>query len=259
VSLDTRGLLRTGLTYVPWLAEYKNRSFYWLLRLIQRPFEVEFHALQPYVNPRTTFLDVGANYGQSIDAIRMMQRHVRVIALEPNPLLLKLLVRRFDQHARTTVLGVAAGSTDRIDRLYVPKYNGYAFDGAASTVSEIDAAQWLTTAIRNFDPAKLSIDVWPVHVRRLDDIAARSTVDVMKLDVQGSELDALRGATRILSTDRPLVMVEQSAPCEIDRFMATKDYEPWAWRSGPGRAGRLHRGIGQLNTIYLPREGRRRT
>lgn len=41
---------------------------------------------------------------------------------------------------------------------------------------------------------------FPVQTRRLDDIVEVPPVDAMKLDVQGAELDVLRGATRQLET-----------------------------------------------------------
>ena len=41
----------------------------------------------------------------------------------------------------------------------------------------------------------------------LDDIVSRP-VDILKLDVEGAELDVLRGAVRIMTEDKPIVLME---------------------------------------------------
>lgn len=48
-----------------------------------------------------------------------------------------------------------------------------------------------------------------VEVRRLDDVVSRETkIGFIKIDVNGAELNVLRGARRILAEDRPAVLLE---------------------------------------------------
>ena len=103
------------------------------------------------------------------------------------------------------------GVGDRPGRttLWVPSYNGYRFDGLASTTDEHSAIEWLSYSIHNFDPSKLSVETYDVDIVRLDDVVSEP-VGFIKLDIQGAELPALEGARRILTDDRPVVMVEQS-------------------------------------------------
>ncbi|MET0326352.1 MAG: FkbM family methyltransferase [Ilumatobacteraceae bacterium] len=244
--IDTRAIIRTGLTRLPWLADVKSRAYYGVLRVIRRPFEQEFEAVRPYLRPRMLCLDVGANHGQSIDALVMMEPEVRVVAFEPQPRLYRRLVRRFPPGGSTTVLPYGVGDRPGRSTLWVPSYNGCAFDGLATTTDEQSATDWFSYRIRNYDPSKVSVETYEIEIVRLDDVVSEP-VGFIKLDVQGAELAALEGAGRILSDDQPVVMVEQNEPGPIDDYMATLGYRPHTWRDGA-----LVDGIAELNTIYLP-------
>ena len=246
-QVDVRAWLRDGLTRAPWLSDLKSRGYYAALRLVRCPFEQEFKALRPYLRDRMLCLDVGANHGQSIDALRIMRRDIRIIALEPQPHLFERLARRFPPSPATVVLPYGVGARPGRTTLWVPSYNGYRFDGLASTTSEQAATDWFAYSIRRFEPSKLSVQTYEIDVVRLDDVAAEP-VGVVKIDIQGAELAALQGAGRILTEDRPVVMVEQCTAGPIDGHMGALGYDPYTWSNGALRSG-----IGHLNTIYLPR------
>jgi FkbM family methyltransferase len=246
MAAQIRSLVRTGLTRMPWLADVKSRAHYAALRVLRRPFEREFLALRPYLRPWMLCLDVGANHGQSIDALRMINRDVRILAFEPQPRLFRRLSHRFPPSWDTTVVPFGVADEPGRTTLWVPSYNGCRFDGLASTTDEDSATEWFSYSIRNFDPAKVSVEAFEIEIVRLDDVVSEP-VGLIKLDIQGAELAALRGARRILARDRPIVMVEQNIAGEIDDHMAGLGYLPHAWLDGD-----LVDGIGTLNTLYLP-------
>jgi FkbM family methyltransferase len=97
----------------------------------------------------------------------------------------------------------------------------------------------------NINTGQLSIygdgedNVETIEVGRLDDIADRP-VDFLKLDVEGAEIDAMEGAPRILSEDKPILMVEirgyvleraQRTPEEVFEYIVDRGYK---------RAGNFH-------------------
>ena len=76
---SVKKLLRTLQTNFPYLLDTK----FTLMRLYRNklgiPFEKDFHALQLFPNiGEVLFLDVGANRGQSTDAILMQTKNSRV-------------------------------------------------------------------------------------------------------------------------------------------------------------------------------------
>jgi hypothetical protein len=63
----------------------------------------------------------------------------------------------------------------------------------------------------------------PARIARLDDFGLAP--DVVKLDVQGSELDVMRGAETTLAACRPLLLIEDSWNREqLMRYLAGFDY-----------------------------------
>jgi len=80
-----------------------------------------------------------------------------------------------------------------------------------------------------------SVGEHPLEVRRervaatsIDDLVARlqlATVDVVKIDVEGAELDVVAGMTRVLAEQRPFVIAEMhDRNAEFGRAMAVAGY-----------------------------------
>ena len=83
--MSIKKALRTLQVEFPFLLEWKFRSMRALRRVLKRPFEADFAAI-PLLSPPAgaLFLDVGANRGQSTDAILMLNPGARVVLFEPN-------------------------------------------------------------------------------------------------------------------------------------------------------------------------------
>lgn len=153
--------------------------------------------LNDALNPGDTFIDCGANVGYfSIQAGALVGSGGTVVAIEANPNTFKLLERNLQannfgipvQCAVTTQTGEVA--------LYMP--------------SDWDVYSSLSTGglLKGKDNQSFK-----VAARTLDDVVsdlALSRVDVVKIDIEGGELDALRSGAHLLSTFRPLVITEYS-------------------------------------------------
>src|SRR5581483_11571420 len=75
-----------------------------------------------------------------------------------------------------------------------------------------------------------------VNATTIDDIARQrglANIDIIKLDIEGAEIRALRGADMVLRTMRPLLLVEVSeaslrhqrgSPIELRDFLRDYDY-----------------------------------
>ena len=146
------------------------------------------------------FIDVGANQGEfSVAAARVAPRG-KVIAFEPvseyrERLLANIQLNKFENvHVVAAALGEHEGELPIYDQV-----NNDA-DGTRN--------EGLPTL---FVSASRSNPVEIVAVKRLDDVLTSlgiSRVDVIKLDIEGAEWIALRGAVHTLTTCRPILILE---------------------------------------------------
>jgi len=160
-------------------------------------YDVEIHAfyerlLRSPRPPRVVF-DVGASYGQH--SLKFLAHGVRTISFEPNP-----ACHGYFQECcalnglRPEIEAVAVSDGTRIARLAVPR--GRTYLGTIAPVPD----GWSGEDVETFE----------VPTTSLDEFAARRDVhpDLIKIDVEGAELDVLAGARRLLAEARPLIVLE---------------------------------------------------
>lgn len=168
-------------------------------------------------------IDVGANVGaHTLTMARAVGPRGRVLAFEPNPLVREVLVRNLALNGIThvNVFDCALGSQHGSLPLRVPKRDSEEFSnmGLASLVA-----------------LETPHDLVTVDIRTLDDVLESegvARVDVIKIDVQGYEMETLRGMRECLARHRPAVVFE---------------YDAWAWRQAlvdPKEAFELFRAAG---------------
>ena len=184
------GLARVGnllfrvapAAYRPLYSAYKAMS--------DRRERAEFAA---WIRPGDTVLDIGANIGVYASFFaKRVGPHGKVIAFEPestNLSHLRDVERRFPQ---VQVVAAAVTSKSGHQKLFVsPDLNvdHRTYDAGDSRAGELVAA----VALDEF------VDV---------DIA----VSAIKMDIQGAEMNALRGARRLLSSGRRLLLILEYWP-----------------------------------------------
>jgi FkbM family methyltransferase len=192
-------------------------------------------------------IDVGANRGQSIDAMRLYHRDTPIHAFEPALRLADRLSKRFAGDHALTLHRVGLADRNETCTLFTPIYRGYGYDGLASFDRD-EAAGWLNAqTLAGFDPAALTLDEAPCTLARLDDFDLAPAF--IKLDVQGYERAALLGGEATLRRHEPVVMIENNAGADV---LLTS----WGWRRAAvlQGAGLCEGAQGALNTLYLSPE-----
>jgi protein O-GlcNAc transferase len=166
-----------------------------------------------------TYVDVGANIGNhSVFFGRFLADHV--VAVEPNPELLPILHRniRVNGVACCTVLPVALGAHPGTGRMRLRE--GYEGNAGAPRVEAAYGAAPVRDGM--------------VRVVRLDDALAAlesalsRDVRLVKLDIEGMELEALQGAAELLDRQGPDLVVEAAGDEDhagIVSFLAEYGYE----------------------------------
>jgi FkbM family methyltransferase len=235
--------LRELQTYFPWLPVVKFAAYNAATRHFGRHMDRDFRLLS-LMRPVGLAIDVGGNWGQSIEALRYTAKPERIVSFEPNPELAAGLARRYAGSGDVRIESCGLGAENSTLTLHVPVYRKFVLDGLAS-IDEDEARGWLNPdRMARFDAQRLTLRSHVVPVRRLDDLDLRP--DVVKIDVQGAEEAVVRGGIRTFTEFRPVSIVEAPSDSLVALFGGI-GLSPYDFRNG-----RLRRHDGAWkNTIFL--------
>lgn len=142
-------------------------------------------------------VDVGANLGTILEQFVWLAPEGHHYAFEPLPELAADLHRRFpDVDVHEAVLAAEPGTATFYRAL------------EAHTRSTLERG-----ALRGQDAEEMRVAVEVLDEVVPDDVR----VGFLKIDVEGAELNVLRGAARVLSRDQPIVALEHGGPSEHSR------------------------------------------
>lgn len=166
------------------------------LQICQGTFDPEVEAvLTRLAGPGVTCLDIGANLG--FHTLVMARAGASVHAFEAFPYNHSLLERNVAENrvghlVRTHQVGCAsAPGTGRV------------------LMEERSINLGSTFVLEGDDAAPDGHLAQRIDLARVDDLVpASETVDLVKIDVEGAELDVFRGMPRILERDRPVIVME---------------------------------------------------
>jgi len=243
--MSIKDRIRALQVHFPGLLETKCRMQRGVRQLFRLPFEADFKALHmlPPAPPGQVHLDIGANRGQSIDAIRMLRPDAVIHAFEPNPMLAQRLDRTHQPGDQLIIHPCGLDDKHGQFDLHIPYYNGFMFDGLASFDREA-AAGWLPRFLPGFDAAKQEIRTVTCTVLPLDALALAPCF--IKIDVQGLELRVLRGSMSTIRRHQPALLIETPS-MDIISLLGAAGYQRCAW-TGRG----FKRGCdGAINTFFL--------
>jgi FkbM family methyltransferase len=198
-----------------------------LQHFLRRSFKDEFidqRDLLELLGPVETIFDCGANIGHVTQRYLELFPRAHVHAFEPNPDLTSAFRERYQNNPRVSLHTVAVGETRGSATFNVNSNSG---------VSSFLAANDL---MRQNWGSKPSREV-TVEVTTLDELAREQGIDhinILKLDVEGSEAAAMRGARDLLArnavdivyTEVFIVPVYERQPllCDLVSTMREFDY-----------------------------------
>lgn len=187
----------------------------WVMECIGRASrfggEAELTRLLSLVDPDRLAIDIGAAEG--VYAWHLKRLAHKCIAFEPNPVMAKLVRRRLPC---VELHECALSSRAYTARLRIPVGN-VPLTGLGTIETANDLAEF--AVVKNID----------VQSRTLDSFHFRS-VGFMKIDVEGHEIDVLRGARETLVRDRPVLLIEieerhrPNALSSVARYLSAVGY-----------------------------------
>ena len=156
----------------------------------------EYRVMRALLSPGDTFVDVGANFGTfSLLASRIVGPSGKVIAIEPQPRLASMISRSTELSGVTNcdVVGVAAGRNEGDATLLVPRDDS----GRAGFFAGFSGR-------RAHEKVKVKVTTLD---RMLEGHDPRMGL-MLKIDVEGSELDVIEGSAKTIAQLRPPIMIE---------------------------------------------------
>lgn len=187
---------------------------------------------------RFSAVDVGGHYGEYARFLLELETFDAVISFEPNPESYACLLKSVSSsdNCRYEAVNIALGSKSERLNLYC--------DGDSATASLLKYEQ-------NYI-SRGEISKREVAVQTMDEYFYNkpllSPLKLLKIDTQGNDLDVIRGARDLISTNRPIIQTEfiyvglyenQCTPDELKSELSEIDYEMYS-----------------LNNLHVTPEGR---
>jgi FkbM family methyltransferase len=168
-------------------------------------------------------LDIGAHVGYYT---RRCAERVgptgRVIAFEPHPRTYQLLLQNIRSYSNVTPLPLAVaeaeGSAELYDYLMMSASGSLHYD---ETLRDLQQAQLSDSDIAPRIATHFPVETFTVRTRPVDDCLRElgvAQVDVIKMDIEGAEIGALRGMRGTIAASPRLALVMEYNPQALTAF-----------------------------------------
>ncbi len=136
------------------------------------------------------FIDIGAHIGSIISEVKKHDNSIKIIAVEPIPEKVANLKKYFPY---VEIYEYALGDENTNITFYInKKYSGY------------------SSVLKPNNTNNNNIEEITVSLKRLDDISQFENIDAIKIDVEGNELNVIKGAKDTINKNRPIIMFESA-------------------------------------------------
>jgi len=148
--------------------------------------------IKNYLNNSSNCIDIGCHKGEILELLIKKAPNGIHFGFEPLPNFYSDLKKKFSSK-KINILPYALGDENKEVVFHYVK-NAPAYSGLKK---------------RDYDKIKPDIEQIKVQQKRLDDcISENTTIDFIKIDVEGAEFQVLKGAQRILKNNKPLILFE---------------------------------------------------
>ena len=202
-----------------------------------------FHYFEPedvavfrrFVKPNGVLLDVGANIGQySLLACKLMGDSGKIYAFEPSADVRVRLQKNIALNSFSTIEVVpCAVAASRGTMKFYP-----AHQEGNQGVGSLMPAQAFRSEIR----ATEGVDVDVVSVDGFCEERGIDRVDILKIDVEGYDLEVLKGAEEVMRRNPEMLIMSEVEPLNLEQlgatakdfyaFMASHGFDPWYAEGG---------------------------
>ena len=203
---DFNNILQQDLKFkfLPFRAYYRYRAYKYAKNVTP-----ELNIIKNILQKDKVSLDVGANLG--LFTYFLSRASKKVYAFEPNPYPLRSLKSVIDKNVE--IIPIALGNADENIMLRIPKSKkGWTSNGASVANINLNLGKEFSVTMRKID--SLNIE----------------NIGLIKIDVEGFEMDVLRGAEKTIRIQKPTLIIENEIvhtadPFEVFDFMKKIGYQ----------------------------------
>ncbi len=169
------------------------------------------HILGRLIDADKIFIDVGMNLGQTLIKVKAVNNSIRYIGFEPNPICVNYTNELIKANNFQNVEIYPVGISENSEVLKLNLYNDSNHDSAASIVEDFRESKSIVK----------SINVPVFRISDLD-ISGNSKIGIIKIDVEGAELEVLKGFKEKMKSDRPFILIEILPAYSIENTIRVK-------------------------------------
>ena len=167
-----------------------------------------FEAAKTFIKPNSIVLDVGANYGQMAIEFSKVAENTKVFAFEAQEMVFGVLQKNIE-----------ANNPKNINAFYNAVYD---INGSEMFFPVPDLVKYSSYGSYGLDMKATSGKV--VKSITIDSLQYDLPVSFMKIDIQGSDLAAMRGAVNTIAEHKMPIIFEYEEQFQADFSTSFQDY-----------------------------------
>jgi FkbM family methyltransferase len=205
----------------------KKNSFIFLLsNFLSYKFLIHsgehYKILNFFTKKKIKIIDVGGSYGESIEAFRKINKNVKIISFEPNKKSFFELKKNFANNKNIKIYNFGIGTKKNNQKIFTPNIYGFNLNSWSSIKKSNLVYNLKKHCGKFFD--KFEITEERIKVRYLDDFYLFYP-DIIKIDVEGNELDVIKSSSKILLYLKPVIIFELNKKNNsLEKFLLQKGY-----------------------------------
>lgn len=191
INISTNARIANEQVTIPILSELGLENLYlelWMCQLLKYIKKIK----------QGSFIDVGANVGQTLIKMRLVDKDIPYIGFEPNPecvYYMRALIKA-NQYKNTDIIPVGLFDQDAVLKLNL--YSDVETDQSASLIENFRKDE----AVHN----KMFVPVF--RFEEIRHILSIEEISVIKIDVEGAELEVLESLEQTILSKLPFIFIE---------------------------------------------------
>ncbi len=174
-----------------------------------------FEIAKKHIKENSIVLDVGSNFGQMSVLFSKLGKNIEVYSFEASKYLFEILTKNTEINNANVKLfnnlvGNVSSSNFQIKKANLSKFNTYGSNKIEIIKSNID---------------KNNSEIERVKSIKIDDIVFDKKISFMKVDVQGFDLEVLKGAKKTILEEKMPIIFEYEKDFEKDFNYKFVDFE----------------------------------